>query len=190
MNTLERVKKYLVPGRVYRRADLAALSSNIDRHLKALVSSGHLKKISRGLYAAPNMSVFGEAPPNENFLLRAFLKDDRFVAYNTSQFNSLGLGSTQLYNTRVVFNRKRTGNMSVGGRDYVFRLWREAPKSLSKEFLVVELLNQLNNLAEDHTTLLQNLKSRLNKMDLRRLRTSATRFGTLSTQKKLNELLK
>lgn len=190
MRTLEKLKKHLVPGKTYRRCDLAELSSNVDRHLKSLLAEGSLKKLSRGLYAAPKVTVFGEAPPEEDALLRAFLKDDRFVVYSTSQFNSLGIGSTQLYNTRVVFNRKRTGTMVVGGRNYTFHLWREAPKSLSKEFLVVELLNRLNDLAEDRTSLLKNLGSKLNGLDSRKLGLAAKRFGTLSAQKKLKELLK
>lgn len=189
MKALERVKKHLVPGRTYRRSELADFTSNVDRHLQVLVSEGSLKKLSNGLYAAPKATVFGEAPPDENSLLKSFLKDDHFVVYSPSQFNTLGLGSTQLYNTRIVFNRKRTGDLVVGDRKYTFRRWREAPKSLTKEFLVVELLNCLNNLAEDPNSLLENLKTKLIEMDLKKLNLAANRFGTLSAQKKLHNLL-
>lgn len=189
MKTLERVKKHLTPGRTYRRSDLAELSSNIDRHLQTLVKEGLLKKLSTGMYVAPKNTDFGEAPPDENSLLKSFLKDDHFVVYSPSQFNSLGLGSTQLYNSRVVFNRKRTGNLDVGGRSYSFKLWREAPKTLTTEFLVVEFLNRLNELAEDRNSLLENLRSKLVDMDTGKLLRTANRFGTLSTQKKLKHLL-
>lgn len=189
MRTLDRVKKHLVPGRTYRRGELAELSSNVDRHIQTLVSEGLLRKVSAGMYVSPKNTDFGEAPPDENFLLKSFLKDDHFVVYSPSQFNSLGLGSTQLYNLRVVFNRKRTGNLEVGGRSYSFKLWREAPKELSPEFLVVELLNRLNELAEDREALLQNLKSKLAEMNTGKLLRAANRFGTLSTQKKLKHLL-
>lgn len=189
MSTLNRVKKHLVPGRTYRRSDLAEYSSNVDRHLQSLVSEGLLKKLSTGLYVAPKATAFGDAPPEEESLLKTFLKDDHFVVYSPSQFNTLGLGSTQLYNTRVVFNRKRTGQMVVGGRSYTFRLWREAPKTLTKEFLVVELLNRLNELAEDRHSLLENLRLKLKDMDTAKLNRAVKRFGTLSTQKKLKNLL-
>ena len=189
MKALDKVKLHLVPGRTYRRSDLAELSSNIDRHLQTLVSEGYLKKLSVGLYAAPRETAFGAALPEEDSLLRAFLKDDHFVVYSPSQFNTLGLGSTQLYNTRVVFNRKRTGNLVVGGRNYTFRLWREAPKTLTKEFLVVELLNCINELAEDRTLLLKNLRTKLSEMDTTKLNRAAKHFGTISTQKKLKALL-
>lgn len=189
MNTLDRVKKHLVPGRTYRRSDLAELSSNVDRHLQSLVSEGLLKKLSTGLYVAPKTTAFGDSPPEEDSLLKTFLKDDHFVVYSPSQFNTLGLGSTQLYNTRVVFNRKRTGEMVVGGRNYTFRLWREAPKTLTKEFLVVEFLNQLNKLAEDRNLLLKNLRKNLSEMNAAKLNRAVKRFGTLSAQKKLKSLL-
>ena len=71
-------------------------------------------------------------------------------------FNSLGLGTTQLYDKKIVFNRKRHGEMKLGNRTYFFHRWREAPKSLSREFLLVEMLNRINELAEDH-----NIESKL-----------------------------
>ena len=188
MRTLERLKKRLVEGETYRRGDFAKESSNVDRHLQQLVSEGLLKKLSTGLYLAPKKTSFGEAPPDEQSLLRTFLNDDHFVVYSPSQFNSLGLGSTQLYNTRVVFNRKRSGEMTVGGRTYKFRYWREAPKVVSREFLVVELVNRLDDLAEDRTELLKNLKRKLPEMNSKKLSYALTHYGTVAAQKKFKRL--
>ncbi len=189
MNALVKMQKYLVPGHTYRRSELAALSSNVDRHLYSLVRDGYLKKLSTGLYLAPKKTAFGDALPEEDSLLETFLNDDHFVVYSPSQFNSLGLGSTQLYNSRVVFNRKRTGELTVGGRIYTFKLWREAPKELSEEFLVVELLNRINELAEDRENLLSKLAKKLPTFNKAKLNNAANRFGTLSAQKKLKALL-
>ena len=36
----------LRPGRVYRREDLAGLSTAVDRHLRELVASGKLRKLA------------------------------------------------------------------------------------------------------------------------------------------------
>lgn len=188
MNALERIKRHLVPGQAYRRSELAAFSSNVDRNLQSLVNDGFLKKLSTGLYLAPKKTQFGDALPEENSLLETFLNDDHFVVYSPSQFNSLGLGSTQLYNTRIVFNRKRTGELTVGGRTYTFKLWREAPKELSEEFLVVELLNRINDLAEDREALLAKLRNKLPSFNKAKLHNAANRFGTLSAQKKLKAL--
>ena len=183
--TLAKLKTSLVPGQVYRRAELAALSTNVDRHLAKLVADGHLKKLSQGMYAAPKTTAFGEAPPEATSLLRTFLKDDHFVVYGPSQFNALGLGTTQLYNRVVVFNRKRVGEFTLGGRTYMFHRWREAPKNLTPEFLVVELLNRLDKLAEDRDQVLVNLKEKLQEFNRRKLLLAASRYGTLSTQRKL-----
>jgi hypothetical protein len=187
--TFNRLKASLIPGQVYRRADLAELSSNVDRHLAKLVAEGRLKKLSQGMYAAPKETAFGEAPPDTNSLLRTFLKDDHFVVYGPSQFNSLGLGTTQLYNRLLVFNRKRVGEFTLGGRTYTFHRWREAPKNLTPEFLVVELLNRLDELAEDRDQVVERLKSKLSDFNRRKLLHAASRYGTLSTQKKLDALM-
>jgi hypothetical protein len=188
-DTRRSLRAALVPGRVYRRADLAALSSNIDRHLAQLVAEGNLQKISQGLYAAPKLTPFGEAPPDADSLIRTFLKDDHFVVYGPSQFNSLELGTTQLYNRLVVFNRKRVGEFTLGGRTYTFRRWREAPKQLSPEFLVVELLNRLDELLEDRDQVVERLRVRLRDFNKKKLLFAADHYGTLSTQKKLRQLL-
>lgn len=118
--TLKKLKAYLVPGQVYRRAELASQSSNIDRHLAQLVEEGLLKKLSHGLYLAPKSTVFGDAPPEINSLICSFLKDDHFVVYGPSQFNALGLGTTQLYNDLVVFNRKRLGSLPSEASPFTF----------------------------------------------------------------------
>lgn len=187
--TLNKLKASLVPGQVYRRSDLAVHSSNVDRHLAKLVAEGYLKKLSQGMYTVPKTTAFGDAPPDANSLLRTFLKDDHFVVYGPSQFNSLGLGTTQLYNRLIVFNRKRVGEFTLGGRTYSFHRWREAPKQLTPEFLVIELINRLDELAEDRAQVMMRLKSKLSEFNRRRLVLAASRYGTLSTQKKLKLLL-
>lgn len=188
-SALAHMKEALVPGRVYRRANFTSLTSNVDRNLKELVAQGYLKKLSYGLYTAPKFNDFGEARPDENSLLKSFLNDDHFVVYNPSQFNSLGLGTTQLYNRRVVFNRKRSGKHKLGGRTYHFYYWREAPKKLTKEFLLVEMLNRLDLLAEDKDEVLKNLNNAISEFDAKKLKFSSSHYGNIATQKILNELM-
>lgn len=187
---LDKMANSLVEGKVYRRSDFTDMTSNVDRNLKELVVSGRLKKLQNGLYLCPKKTPFGEGLPNENDLLEKFLDDDHFVVYGPSMFNSLGFGTTQLYDKKVVFNRKRHGEMSLGGRTYTFYRWKEAPKKLSKEFLLVEMLNKLNDLAEDQESVLKNVKSKLNDFNSLKLHNALNRFGTKSTQKKLKNLLK
>ena len=186
---LDKMKLFLTSGKVYRRSDFTDMTSNVDRYLKVLVNEGFLKKLQNGLYLSPNKTPFGEAMPDEGELLEKFLNDDHFVVYGPSMFNSLGLGTTQLYDKRVVFNRKRHGEMKLGDRKYHFYRWREAPKSLSKEFLLVEMFNKLNELAEDHYEVVNNLKAKLGEFNSAKLYYALNRFGTKSAQKKLRPLL-
>ena len=186
--TLDRLRRHLRPGAVYRRRDLTALSTNLDRHLKELVTEGTLRKLEHALYLCPKSSSFGEAPAGENELLKGFLRSEKFLAYSLSTFNSLGLGTTQLYNVRTVLNQKRHGPFVLNGRRYFFHRRNEVPPKLTKEVLVVELLNNLKKLDEDPNELLDNLKSKLSSFDRKRLLRAAKRYGTYSTEKKVNEL--
>ena len=49
MKKLQEVRNKLRPGQVYRREDLAKWSTSVDRHLKELVASGDLVKLSGGI---------------------------------------------------------------------------------------------------------------------------------------------
>ncbi|MCG8588621.1 MAG: hypothetical protein MJE66_04955 [Proteobacteria bacterium] len=186
-NTLDKLRKHLKPGQVYRRRDLTDLSTNLDRHLKKLVEEGSLRKLQRGLYLCPESSSFGEAPAEENELLKKFLRSDKFLAYSPNTFNSLGLGTTQLYNTRTVLNQKRHGPFLLNDRRYFFHRKLNVPKKLTKEVLLVEMLNNLNKLAEDPDALLDNVQSQISSYDRKSLLTAAAKFGTYSTQKKVSE---
>jgi len=99
MNKLEELKKHLKRGNVYRRTDLAKWSKSVDRHLQLLLEEGTLKKLSQGVYYFPKETTFGQTPPDEEVLVRSFLKDDRFLLTSPNAYNSLGVGTTQLYNT-------------------------------------------------------------------------------------------
>ena len=184
------MKKKLKPRFVYRRGDFMRLSSNVDRYLKKLVSQKTLVKIQNGLYMCPEKTPLGTAFPKENQLLRAFLKDDRFVVYDLNLFNGLGLGLTQLHNKRVVFNRKRHGTFQFKGRLYHFYRWRLAPKKLSKEFLYVEFLNRFDRLAEDKLKNMNLLKKQIKKLNQKKLLQTVNDYGKESTKKKLQIILK
>jgi hypothetical protein len=63
-------------------------------------------------------------------------------------YNGLGVGTTQLYNETVVYNRKRHGRFTLDGRTYDFRLRASVPPRLTEEVLMVDLLHNLDRLAE------------------------------------------
>ena len=155
MNKLEELRSQLDAGHVYRRLELTRWSTAVDRHSRALVGEGALKKMSQGLYYAPRYASFGEVPPSDTELVRAFLKSEDFLLTSYNDYNALGLGTTQLYNHRVVYNHKRHGQFELGGKMFDFRLKHKFPKVATKEFLVVDLLNNLNDLAEDRELVLR-----------------------------------
>ena len=161
MNALEELKKHLRPGQVYRRVDLEQWSTAVDRHLKQLVEDGGLQKLSQGLYYYPEKASFGPVPPEDEKLVRAFLKSDDFLLISPNLYNSLGVGTTQLYNKRVVYNHKRHGLFDLGGKEFDFRLKHKFPKEFSEEFLLVDLLNNLNQLAEDREDVLRRVKEKI-----------------------------
>lgn len=161
MKALENLKKHLKPGQVYRRSDLEPWSNAVDRHLKQLVEEGALQRLAQGLYYCPLKASFGEVPPEDEKLICAFLKSDDFLLTSPNLYNSLGVGTTQLYNKRVVYNHKRHGQIMLGGKVFDFRLKHKFPKKLSREFLLVDLLNNLNELAEDWEYVLCNVKEKV-----------------------------
>jgi hypothetical protein len=183
MTKLAALKKRLRPGEVYRREDLARSSNAVDRHLKQLVADGTLTKLAGGLYAYPKDTVFGKAPAKDDKLVGAFLKDHRFLLVSPNAYNSLGVGTTQLYDKTVVYNHKRHGLFSLGGRTFDFRVKHAFPRRLSPEFLLVDLVNNMNHLAERKSEVLARVKEYAASHDMPRLQRAARDYGNVRTKK-------
>ena len=101
------------PGRVYRRRELFGRSTAVDRDLKTLVDAGEVKKLAWGLYCRPRKQSGGAASPDDRELVRAFLKTGDF-----------------LIESGLVYNRKRAGKFSLGGRRFEFHIARSYPATL------------------------------------------------------------
>ncbi|SCX46495.1 hypothetical protein [Nitrosospira sp. Nsp1] len=177
----------LQAGRVYRREDLARLSTAVDRHLRELVAAGKLKKLAQGLYHAPRQSSFGPLPPADEQVVGGFLRDKDFLVFSPSAYNAVGLGTTQLYNRTLVYNHKRHGVFRLGNRQFEFRTKPRFPKKLTLEFLYVDLLNNLEELAEDRDAVLRQARSKLPSFDSARLQRAIDNFGSVATRKRLRE---
>lgn len=115
MRKTETLKSHLRPGQLYRRMDLEKWSRSVDRDLAQLVNEGVLVKLRQGLYECPKQSRFGLLPATPDKLVRTFLKDGDYLLTSPNDYNSLGLGTTQLYNYQVVYNHKRHGRFELGG---------------------------------------------------------------------------
>lgn len=189
MSKLDEVKKHLHPGQVYRRAELAQWSNAVDRHLKQLCEDGTLTKLSGGLYYFPKKTTFGEAPAEDEKLVEAFLKDSRFLLTSPNAYNALGLGTTQLYNETVVYNHKRHGHFTLGQRVFDFRVKPHFPKSLNQEFLLVDLVNNLDQLAENQKRVLSRVKEKAKSVNKRLLSKAVHDYGGVRARKFFAETL-
>jgi len=190
MTKLEALKEQLRPGEVYRREDLARRSNAVDRHLKQLVADGTLVKLAGGLYAYPKNTVFGKAPAKDDKLVGTFLKDRRFLLASPNAYNSLGVGTTQLYDKTVVYNHKRHGLFSLGGRTFDFRVKPTFPRTLSLEFLLVDLVNNVDRLAESKNEVLARVKERAASYDVPRLQRAVRNYGSVRTKKFFDKAVK
>lgn len=177
----------LKPGQVYRREDFAGLSNAVDRHLRELVDMGKLQKLAQGLYHVPKQSAFGPLPPPDDQLVKGFLRDKECLVFSPSSYNALGLGTTQLYNQTLVYNHKRHGIFQLGNRQFDFRVKPRFPQKLTREFLYVDLLNNLDALAEDRDAVLGQAQVKLPSFDQNRLREAIDRYANMATRKRLRE---
>jgi hypothetical protein len=186
---LDVLKKKLRPGEVYRRADLQEWSTSVDRHLQELLRDGTLEKLAGGLYYVPVQSTFGKVPAEEHALVEAFLKDKDFLLTSPSDYNALGVGTTQLYNTRRVYNYKRHGEFKLGNRSFQFVRKSHVPNKLTSEFLLVDLVDNLKHLAEDQSAVMDKVKTKALTLDQVTLRSLADKFGKVRTRKIFKSLL-
>jgi hypothetical protein len=183
--------RHLRAGKVYRREDLVPYSTSVDRELQQLVAAGRLTKAAQGLYYAPRKSVFGDAPPAEEELLAVFLKDKNFLNFNPSVYNSLRLGTTQLYNKTIVYNHKRHGKFRLGNREYDFRIKPHFPRpgQVTTEYLLVDMLNNLDDLAEDEDQVFAMARRKLSQFDTEELNKSLQDYGSAATRRLMKSWL-
>jgi hypothetical protein len=183
MRRVDEFKRHLRPGQVYRRQDLARWSNAVDRHLKQLVARGTLTKLRTGVYLFPKHTAFGKAPAQDEKLVETFLRDHRFLLASPNAYNALGVGTTQLYDKTVVYNHKRHGEFSLGGRKFDFRMKPAFPRKLTPEFLLVDLVNNLDQLAESREEVLARIKKTVASYEAPRLRHAAREYGNMRTKK-------
>lgn len=170
-------------GRVYRTEDLSRYDTNPTRLASRLVREGKLRRLRKGLYYAPRQSAFGEAPPSENELLRAYFRGRPYLRTGPSVWNSLGLGTTAVEAVPLVYNTTRTGEVRLGGRR--FELRRVGfPRKPDREYFVVDLLENARRAGADLDNIRGSLAAALKagRFDTGRLLARASEYGTCATQ--------
>ena len=184
------LSQHIKQGEVYRRSDLEYYSSAIDRHLAHLTKDGTLIKLNQGLYYAPKQSKFGAVPPDDRQVVERFLKDEDFLLISPNFFNSLGLGLTQLYNTTWVYNHKRKGEFQLNGKTFEFKLKSSFPKNISKEYLLVDLFNNLESLAEDQNLVLEKLSNNVISFNTDALMKATQQYGSGKTKRIIKSIVR
>ena len=184
------LRQHIKPGEVYRRSDLEYFSTAVDRNLNLLTKDGTLRKLGKGLYYAPKKSKFGIVPPTDHDLVERFLKDSSFLLVSPNAYNTLGLGLTQLYNTTWVYNHKRHGEFFLNGKKLLFKLKSAFPVTLSKEYLVIDLINNLEELAEDQEQIVKNFQKNVNRFEASELVKVAQQYGSGRTKKLVKSVLR
>lgn len=149
------------PGRVFKVQEFSRFSSAPSRDLKALVLRGYLVNLGRGFYYRPKKLGAYNVPPSEKELLLRFLKTSHFLIRNMSDFNKLRLGTTQLFNETYIYNKKRDGKIELGGTTFFFKK-RDFPKTNHDEYMLVDMLNNLDRLGVNNEEVLSNLRRRWN----------------------------
>lgn len=185
MNTLF---QHIKQGEVYRRSDLEYYSTAIDRQLAQLIKVGKLVKLNQGLYYAPMQSKFGVVPPDDHLLVERFLKDEDFLLISPNVFNTLGLGLTQLYNTMWVYNHKRNGEFILNGKSFNFKLKNSFPQKITREYLLVDLLNNFESLAEDKKSVVDKLTRNVISFNIDALMKATQQYGN-GTSKRIIKLI-
>ncbi|WP_244237877.1 hypothetical protein [Corallococcus terminator] len=151
--------------------------------MKRLVSEGALIPLAQGLFACPKKGRFGPVAPTDSEIMRAFLEDAPFVFTGPERWNALGLGSTAVFATSLVYNTKRSGLFELGGRKFDLR--RVAfPQPPTPEWFVIDLFENAGSVSASPRMLADALVRVLRRgaFDIQRLGEMVDRFGKRSTQ--------
>jgi hypothetical protein len=183
MTKLQELKSHLKRGKLYKRVELEKWSKSVDRHLSELVSEGDLTKVGPGLYYSPKTNAFGIEPPTDQSLVEKYLENKDFLLTSYNLYNRLGLGTTQLYNTNIVYNHHRSDEVILGNKKFLFRKRASFPKKLTQEYLLVDLVNNLDQLAEDQPELLEKIRLKAKYLNKKVLEENANKYGSAKTRK-------
>jgi len=100
-------------GKTFGYLDLDIAKENYLTAAKALErfqKEGLIKRVSKGVFYKPRLTVFGELEPEYNELLQAYLfENGKRIAYitGTSLYNQLGLTTQMAFEIKIASRKKR-----------------------------------------------------------------------------------
>ncbi len=128
-------------GFVFTTSDFPAAAENpkqVNKILNAFVTEGVLRRLSKGRFYKPQITKFGELPPDTYQVLKDLIeKDDKIIGYLTgyTAFNDLGL-TTQVPAALQIGTRKEK-------------------KALVRDHYRISFIKQENTITKDNIPLLQ-----------------------------------
>jgi hypothetical protein len=173
------VRPKLIPGRVYRTEQLARYGKNPSRLAKRLVAEGKLRPLAHGMFIHPQETKFGAAPATSQALMRSYLKGGHFVFSGPEQWNALSLGATAMFGPELVYNERRTGKVTLGGRQFLLR--RVAfPEHPTPEYFAIDLLknHRMAGISMREIELAMSRAIRGGRLRRSELRSNASLYGT------------
>jgi hypothetical protein len=78
----------------------------------------------------------------------------------------------------------------LGNRMFTFKRRSNIPRQLTVEFLLADLVNELDQLAEDQDAVLPHVRERVKAMDTKKLSRAISRYGKYSTQRWFKTVVK
>ena len=188
MEAMERVGRRMELGEIYRRAELVEYSRCLDRDLRVLVEAGEVRRLWRGVYCRPEMCPIGQVPPDHIKVVRTLLRDDKFIVTSLNMYNAMQVGTTQLYNVWLVYNHKRSGRIKVCGQNYRFIRGRCFPRKPTLAFCYVDLINNLEMLAEDRDAVRTQAVKKIFELGVDKVCREARAYGTVTTRRFIEQL--
>lgn len=115
--------------------------------LERLVKANYLIKISKGLYARPEISKYGIVPPSEEEIIANYISNSKGVVVGYQLYNSLNITTQISKNVKIYCNAidkmtKRLGNVFIELKKLTFN------EEVKKVIEMLEVLNNFNTIQE------------------------------------------
>ena len=89
----------------------------------------------------------------------------------------------------MVYNHKRHGTFRIGNREFEFQRKYDFPSKITEEFLLVDLVNNLDTLAEDQEEILNKVLVKASLLSAQKLKQAVERYGSVRTKKLFKKAL-
>jgi hypothetical protein len=113
---------------------------------------------------------------------KAIIFNDETISENPNGGSGKGLFWNALAKLKKV--------ASIDGKTFEFKLKSSFPKNISREYLLVDLLNNLDNLAEDQTQAIAKLPNNVRSFNTAALMKATQQYGTGKTKRTLKSIVR